>query len=96
MMRIGIVACDMLRKELDLLTADDPDIVHVEYLDFALHSDPDHLRATIEEKVNGLGGKVDAVLLGFGLCRGLKDIERQLTTPTVTLDGDDCVDILLP
>jgi hypothetical protein len=95
-MRIGVIACDMLQKEFDLITRDDPDIVHLEYLDFALHADPQILRSTIEEKVKGLEGKVDAVLLGYGTCRGLKNIEKGLALPSVSLEGDDCVDILLP
>ena len=95
-MRIGVIACDMLRKEFELLVADDPDIAHVEYLDFSLHADPKALKSTIEEKVRSLEGKVDAVLLGYGMCKGLKNIEKGLSLPTVLLEGDDCVDILLP
>jgi len=53
-MRIGVIACDMLRKEFDLITRDDPDVVHLEYLDFALHGDPQILKSTIEEKVKEL------------------------------------------
>jgi hypothetical protein len=94
-MRIGIIACDMLRKEFDLLVNDDPDIVHIEYLDFSLHADPKVLKSTIEDKVKALEGKVDAVLLGYGMCKGLKNIEKSLTLPAVLLEGDDCVDILL-
>lgn len=95
-MRIGVIACDMLRKEFELITTDDPDIVHLEYLDFALHADPKILKSTIEEKVKGLEGKIDAVLLGYGMCRGLKNIEKELALPTIALEGEDCVDILLP
>jgi hypothetical protein len=95
-MRIGVIACDMLRKEFELLVADDPEIVHVEYLDFSLHADPKALKSKIEERVKALEGKVDAVLLGYGMCKGLKNIEKRLSVPTVLLEGDDCVDILLP
>lgn len=91
-----MIACDMLRKEFELLIADDPDVVHIEYLDFAMHADPKALKCTIEEKVKGLEGKVDAELLGFGQCRCLKNIEKELGIPTVMLEGDDCVDVLLP
>lgn len=95
-LRIGVIACDMLRKEFELLVTDDPDIVHVEYLDFSLHADPKTLKSTIEDKVKALEGKVDAVLLGYGMCKGLKNIEKHLSLPAVLLEGDDCVDILLP
>ncbi len=30
------------------------------------------------------------------MCKGLKNIDKRLSLPTVLLEGDDCVDILLP
>ncbi len=93
--RIGIIACEMLRKEIDLLAEDDPDIVHKEYLHFGLHADPKDLRRTVEEKINALEGRVDVVLLGYGTCRSLHNISHRLRVPIVMLDGDDCIEILL-
>lgn len=40
-MRLGIVACDILKKEIEYLVADDPDFVRKEYLEFSLHVYPD-------------------------------------------------------
>ena len=51
-MRLAIVACDILKEEIEFLTKDDPDFVHREYLEFALHENPEHMRDVIIEKVN--------------------------------------------
>ncbi|MHC1679882.1 MAG: DUF1638 domain-containing protein [Methanomassiliicoccales archaeon] len=94
-MRIGVVACESFRKEMDLLTEGDPDIVHKEYLEFGLHSYPQDLKRAVVEHVNALQGKVDAVFLGFGTCNSLKDVRKELVVPTVTIESDDCVGALL-
>ncbi len=94
-MRIGVVACESFRKEMDLLTEGDPDIVHKEYLEFGLHSYPQDLKRAVVEHVNALQGKVDAVFLAFGTCNSLKDVCKELVVPTVTIEADDCVGALL-
>lgn len=93
--RIGIVACEILKKEIEQLTKDDPDIVHREYLEFALHVDSAILRAKVQEKVNALKGKVDSVFLGYGICQSLRDIPRMLDVPTAMLESDDCIGTLI-
>ena len=92
-MRIGIVACGTFERGLEHLTRDDADIVHKEYLEFGLHEYPEELKKKVVEKVNSLEGKVDAVLLGYGICKSLKDITRQMKVPTVQLVGDDCIGV---
>jgi len=94
-MRIGVVACESFRKEMDLLTEGDPDIVHKEYLEFGLHSYPQDLKRAVVEHVNALQEKVDAVFLGFGTCNSLKDVGNELSVPMVTIEADDCVGALL-
>jgi len=94
-MKIGIVACNVLKGEIEFLTKDDPDFVHREYLEFALHEDAQNMKRVITKTVNELEGKVDAVLLGYAICQSLKDIPSELKVPTVMLPGADCVDALL-
>jgi len=94
-MRIGIVACDILKGELEFLTKDDPDFVLRIYLEFALHENGENMKRVIKETVNGLVGQVDAVLLGYSICQSLKDIPLELNVPTVMLRGADCIDALL-
>lgn len=89
--RIGIVACDILKREIDKITLNDPDIVHKEYLEFGLHTYPEKLKFTVMDKVNALEGKVDAVFLGYAICQSLKGVTTELRVPAVMLEGDDCI-----
>ena len=94
-LRIAVIACDIFQKELDLLIGDDPEVVHKEYLEFALHDHPDDLKAKILEKVGALEGKVDVVFLGYAVCQSLKGIVNELPIPAVMLDADDCIGVFL-
>jgi len=94
-MRLGIVACEALKGEIEVLTRGDPDVVCREYLDFGLHAHPENMKKTIIDKVNSLEGKVDAVFLGYGFCQSLTGITKQFKVPTVMLETDDCISILL-
>jgi hypothetical protein len=93
--RIGIIACEILKREIELLTKDDSDFVHREYLEFALHIDSAVLKQKVMEKVDSLKGKVDAVLLGYAVCQSLKGVTNQLAVPTVMLESDDCIGVLI-
>jgi hypothetical protein len=94
-MRIGIVACETFERALEAVIKDDPNIVHKEYLEFGLHTYPDKLRATVVDKVNALEGKVDAVLLAYGICNSLKDVTDELLVPSVRLQADDCIGVMI-
>ena len=89
------MACECFRKEIDLLTMEDPDIVFKEYLEFGLHSYPKDLRREVIAHVNQLAGQVDAVFLVYGICNSLEGIVEELDVPTVTIAADDCVGALL-
>jgi hypothetical protein len=94
-MRIGIVACEVFKHEIEFLTKDDPDFVHREYLKFALHEDAQNMKRIILEKVRELEGKVDAVLLGYAICQSLGGVTAEMDIPAVMLTGADCIDALL-
>lgn len=94
-MKIAVIACETFRQELDKVLGDDPDIIYKEYVEFGLHEYPQELKAAIIEKVNAWEGKADAVLLGYGICQSLKDIEKELRVPTIKLPADDCIGVLL-
>ncbi len=94
-MRIGIIACETFERGLEVVTRDDPDIAYKEYLQFGLHEYPEELRRAVIDKVNSLEGRVDAVLLGYGICNSLKDVTKQMRVPTVQLVGDDCIGVLI-
>jgi hypothetical protein len=93
--RIGIVACETFERGLEFLTRDADDIAYKEYLEFGLHEWPEELKKAVVDKVNALEGKVDAVLLGYGICNSLRDITKEMRVPTVQLVGDDCIGVLI-
>lgn len=94
-MRIGIVACDIFKQEIEALTEGDEDIVHKEYLEFALHVHPEEMRQTVIEKVNALTGKADAVFIGYATCQKLGGLPQEVKLPAVMLEGDDCISVLI-
>ena len=94
-MKLGIVACDVLKNEIEYLTKDDPDFVYREYLEFALHAYPEEMKAKIIERVNLLEGQVDAVFLGYAVCQSLQGVTKEFKMPSVMLPGADCIDALL-
>ena len=94
-MRIGLVACDIFEPEFELLIKDDPDFVHKDYVEFALHAYPDDMRAELLKRVNALKGKVDAVLLGYAQCQSLGGFTETVDVPTVMFEGDDCICVFL-
>ncbi|MDD1772840.1 MAG: DUF1638 domain-containing protein [Methanomassiliicoccales archaeon] len=93
--RLAIIACEILKPELDKLTVGWDDIVYKEYFEFALHINADELRERVLEKVNSLHGQVDAVFLGYAVCQSLSGITSRLKVPTVMLEGDDCIAAIL-
>jgi hypothetical protein len=94
-MRIGVIACETFERGLEQLIGDDRDIIHKEYLEFGLHEYPEELKKAVIEKVNALEGKVDAVLLGYGICNSLREVTDEMKVPTVRLDADDCIGVLI-
>ena len=93
--KVGIVACDIFKREIEHLTAGDPDIVHQEFLEFALHVNSEEMRQTVLDKINALQGMVDAVFIGYAVCQKLNGLPRETEVPSVMLDGDDCISVLL-
>lgn len=93
--RIGIVACETFRRDIDHLLEGEDDVAYKEYLEFGLHEYPEELKRAVVEKVNSLRGKVDAVFLGYGICQSLKGITSRMDVPTVMLEADDCVGVLI-
>lgn len=94
-MRIGVIACDMIKHEIARLVENDPDVTEVVYLEAALHITPERMRDAIVERIESLAGEVDAVFLGYGYCQSLQGIEDLVSVPTVLPPYDDCILMLL-
>lgn len=94
-MRIAIIACSILKLELDKILEEIQFKPEVLYLDAALHIQPANMRAKIVEQVNALAHRVDAVFLGYGTCQSLDGIETECRIPVLLPKADDCISLLL-
>ena len=94
-MKIGVVACNIIQRELDKLLGTMPEIEEVVYLDGALHVTPLKMKETIRDEVNKLKGRVDAVFLGYGYCQSLKGFDQEFDFPVILPQVDDCIALLL-
>jgi hypothetical protein len=94
-MKIGVVACNILQRELDMLLADVAEIEAVVYLDGALHVSPLKMKETIRDEVNKLKGRVDVVFLGYGYCQSLKGLDEEFDFPVILPQVDDCIGLLM-
>lgn len=103
-MRYAVIACQVLQRELNFLSAKSEHIVTVRYLKQGLHNTPDALRQTLWEELARIEEEPrnawdcpgpDAILLGYGLCSngvvGLKAGRVPLVVPRT----DDCIGIFL-
>ena len=94
-MKIGVVACNILQRELDKLLSGMPGIEEVVYLDGALHVTPLKMKETIRAEVEKFRGRVDVVFLGYGYCQSLKGFDEEFDFPVVLPQVDDCIALLL-
>ncbi len=94
-MKLGLLACDILKPEIESLIKDDPDFVMKEYVDFALHVDPENMRRELLARAENFVGKVDVLVLGYSVCSSLEKVTDVMPLPTVMLPGSDCIEALL-
>lgn len=94
-MRIGVVACDIMKRELDRALRGVPEVGEVVYLQSALHVDPAKMKSTIKEQIESIRKDADVIFLGYGFCQSLKGIEEEFDIPIIFPQMDDCISILL-
>ncbi len=94
-MRIGVIACEIFKEELDQLLEGDEDVVHLEYVELALHNEPERLRDEVVKLANSLVGKVDGLLLGYCYCQSLEGVPEVLELPSEMVHTDDCIGVFL-
>jgi hypothetical protein len=95
MVRIGVVACDMIKLELEKALLGFPEVTEIVWLESALHIYPERMKQTIIEHINAMKGGVDVIFLGYGYCQSLKGIEEEVDIPVVLPQHDDCLALLL-
>lgn len=106
MLKLKIIACDVMRRELSHLMAASPHYVDIDFLYQGLHNTPDLLRADVQKAVDaadagfpynhsGTEPHYDYILLIYGLCsNGLSGI-RAGKVPMVIPKAHDCITLLL-
>lgn len=94
-MKIGVVACDIMKLELGKILASFPEISEVVWLEAALHCKPKHMKEVIKENINAVKDRVDIIFLGYGYCHSLMGIEDEFDVPIIMPQMDDCIQILM-
>ncbi|HUV07276.1 MAG TPA: DUF1638 domain-containing protein, partial [Spirochaetia bacterium] len=95
-MRLKLIACDVLLRELCYLIARSPHTFDIEFTEKNSHNQSDLLRQSIQEKIGGCEDKgYDAILLGYGLCGnstiGLSSRQTRIVIPR----AHDCCTLFL-
>jgi hypothetical protein len=87
-----IIACATIIEEI--LPLIPPEMQYVG-LDYGLHINPDDLKKTLQQEIDASVGKIQNIILGYGLCSmaviGLKANGCTLIVPRV----DDCIALFL-
>ncbi len=94
-MRIAVIACDIFKEEVEALVEGDEDVVHLEFLEFGLHIEPERLRDAVVEKANAVADKVDAIMLGYCYCQSLMGVLKDIKAPAEMVHTDDCIGVFL-
>ncbi|MBZ0155161.1 MAG: DUF1638 domain-containing protein [Alphaproteobacteria bacterium] len=94
-MKIGVIACDVLQRELEKVLDGVPEVTRKIYLEYALHTEPQRMKETIKEQINAMRDEVDVIFLGYGYCKSLQGIENEFDIPIVMARLDDCISLLL-
>jgi len=94
-LRIGVVACDIMKRELERIFPAVPEISEIIWLEAALHCRPKSMKEVIVENINAIKDRVDVIFLGYGYCQSLKGIEDEFDIPIVMPQMDDCIQILM-
>ena len=95
-MRLKLIVCDVLMREVCLLIAKSPHIFDMEFTEKDSHNQSDKLRKMIQDKIDdAIEKKFDAILLGYGLCGnatvGLTARNTQIVIPR----AHDCCTLFL-
>ena len=95
-MKLKVVSCAVLERELQLCASRSRNEIELFFLEQGLHNTPDELRRRAQEAIDQTDGQgLDAIILGYGLCSrgvvGLRSGQTRLVVPR----GHDCITFLL-
>lgn len=96
-MRLKLISCEVLYREMCAVAARSPHQVDVEFLPKGLHDlGGEPMRARLQEAVDGVDStRYEAVLLGYALCgNGVAGLVSR-TLPLVIPRAHDCIALLM-
>lgn len=103
-MRIHIIACRVLTRELCALAAVSPNTVEITWMPQGLHDTPDKMRVMLQRTLEDIERQreerlskhdLDYIALGYGLCsNGVVGLKAG-RTPLVVPRTDDCIALFL-
>jgi len=93
-MKTHLIACEMLRDELELAMETTGIQYPTIWLDKGLHDRPENLRAVLQETIHGLTD-CDTILLAMALCGGALDGITGGSAVLAVPRFDDCIRLLL-
>ena len=95
-MRLKVVSCAVLERELELCASRSKNDIELFFLEQGLHNTPDELQRRAQKAIDQADeAGFEAIILGYGLCSrgvvGLKSGKTRLIVPR----GHDCITFLL-
>ncbi|MCX7843410.1 MAG: DUF1638 domain-containing protein [Clostridia bacterium] len=106
MLRLKVIACDVLNREISYLGSQSECFIDVTFLHQGLHNTPDELRKMLQDEIDrankgfsynyyNTAPHYDYIILGYGLCsNGVAGLSSS-TVPLVIPRGHDCITLLL-
>ena len=106
-MRLKIIACKVLTRELSALCAESNNYIDFTWLRQGYHNDPDLLRSILQEQIDKIDegddpfscsceiGDFDAIVLGYGLCSNGVCKVHSKKYPIVIPRAHDCITLFL-
>ncbi len=95
-MRLKVIACNVLFREICLCAAYSRNVIDMEFLEKGLHDEPDKLRSIVQTKIDEIDGrKYKAVVLGYALCSNSLAGIRARDIPIVIPKAHDCITLFL-
>ena len=95
-MRLKLIACEMLSREMCAAIARSPQQVDFEFLPKALHELGRGMHASLQDAVDAVDADIyDAILLGYALCGNGVDGLVSRTLPNVIPRAHDCIALLM-
>ena len=104
MLKLKVLACDVLRREISYLSSLSPCYVDAVFLPQGLHEFPDKLRIMLDEEIEKAnqetvlrrdGGAYDFIILAYGLCDNSVAGLKSSAIPLIVPRAHDCITLLL-